>query len=138
MDNKDAHEQILKDADEISAEYDCINMSAIRNENDIDYYVKRIVGANWMRQHPEHFYNCYVTTDEYKNNSNVGYAFYMTVMNGTFRCDKWGVTGKHKQMLLYMESGKQKYFDMIACIFESAKNADDIIAWCIDNFNAKM
>lgn len=103
------------------------------NYFDFENIIKDVVTFLWIKQNPEHFLNCYVTTNEYDTNKCSGYSWYISMKNSKFCMKEYKITG-YDQYILEKENKKSEFFDRMNSIIDSAKNSDNIILWCIDHF----
>ncbi|WQJ53341.1 MAG: hypothetical protein [Wendovervirus sonii] len=107
------------------------------NEHVFESVLKRVIFYKWAQQFPEHFLNCYVTTDEYQTNCCTGYSYYTATINGSFNYNLYGITGADKFHLVQKhgkEEGEELYQKRLVDIIDSAKNAENIITWCVEHY----
>lgn len=131
MNNTDAYKSIQNSIEQLEPRIKDIQSNGLSAYNEIifeDILKSVIIPYMWSKQFPEHFLNCYVTTDEYDTNNCSGYSWYMFVRNSHFNFKKFKVSGSD----IYHD--RTNAINRMNNIIISALECDNIIMWCVNHF----
>lgn len=100
-----------------------------KNEDFEQFLQHKVIPYVWLVQFPEHFLNCYVTTDEYDTNNCNGYTWYVKILNARFNHKLFKTDGY--SIRVDREAAFKRMWELV----EEALETDNIIMWAINHFS---